>query len=226
MQFEAATPGVDVVLNLAGSQQLAVQLANGAPADLFASANEPQMQAAVQAGRVEEGAPQPFATNRLVIAVPADNPGAVFALADLATPGLKLVLADEAVPAGEYARQLLRNAAGASEYGAGFADAVLANVVSYEENVRSVLNKVLLGEADAGIVYTSDLLPDRADRADEVATVPIPDAFNVVATYPVAVVSDAPNPELARAFLDLLLSPAGQAVLADFGFAPAGKSTP
>lgn len=215
--FEAANPGVDVVFNLAGSQQLAQQLASGAPGDLFASANARQMNVAIEAGRVAAGTAQIFVGNHLVVVAPADNPAGLESLGDLAQPGLKLVLADAAVPVGEYSLAVLENAEASGSFAAGFAEVVTANVVSYEENVRAVLNKVVLGEADAGIVYTSDVMPS---VSDQVVLIEIPADINVLATYPVAVLTDAELPDAAQAFVDLLLAPEGQAVLGEFGFLP------
>ncbi|MEZ4767575.1 MAG: molybdate ABC transporter substrate-binding protein [Caldilineales bacterium] len=216
-QFEAANPGVDVVFNFAGSQQLAQQLAQGAAVDLFASANDRQMGAAIDAGRVIAGTQRAFAGNDLVIITPADNPARLKTLQDLATPGVKLVLAASNVPVGDYTLAFLEKAAASSQVAADYDQAVLANVMSYEENVKAVLSKVLLGEADAGIVYTSDVPPD---LQDEVQRIEIPDAINVLATYPIALVTDAPNPVLARRFLDFVLSSEGQAVLARHGLIP------
>jgi molybdate transport system substrate-binding protein len=204
-----------VVFNFAGSQQLAQQLGSGAPADVFASANNRQMQVAVDAGRVLTDAVRTFAGNRLVIVTPGDNPAAIATLTDLATPGLKLILADPAVPVGQYARELLAQASAAPAYSAAFSSTVLANVVSYEENVRAVLAKVTLGEADAGIVYASDVTGDQRSRVRVVA---IPDAINVIASYPIAPVTDSARPDLAQAFVDFVLGPDGQAILASYGF--------
>jgi molybdate transport system substrate-binding protein len=213
-QFKAENPGVDVVFNFAGSQQLAQQLGQGAAADLFASANSAQMQAAIDAGRIISGTQQIFAGNRLVVVVPADNPAGIASLQDLTQPGIKLVLAAKEVPVGGYALNFLEKASASPDFAAGYDAAVLANVVSYEENVKAVLSKVLLGEADAGIVYSSDVGPDLADQALRIA---IPDELNTLAAYPIALIADAPNPDLARSFLALLLSPEGQAVLASHG---------
>jgi len=219
--FEVVHPGVDVVLNLAGSQQLAQQLGLGAPADVFASANPQQMQAAVEAGRVESDAPQPFASNRLVVVVPEDNPAGPVRLQDLARPGLRLVLAAEEVPVGRYSRHFLEKASRDEAFGAEYGQQVLAQVASFEQNVRAVLTKVALGEADAGIVYTSDLV---GAGADGVARIDIPDAFNSVAFYPIAPVSESPHPDLARAFVVFVLSSEGQEILTRYGFAPARPS--
>ena len=152
--FEATHPGVNVVFNFGGSQNLRTQLEQGAQADVFASANQKEMDAVAAAGLAAPGAARTFVTNRILVVLPKSNPGAVHTLQDLARPGLKLILADEAVPAGRYARQVLDGLN--ATYGASFRDDVLANVVSNEDNVKQVVAKVQLGEADAGIVYASD----------------------------------------------------------------------
>lgn len=211
--FSTANPGVTVVFNFAGSNQLATQIGQGAPADVFASANTAQMDVAVEAGRVDAGAPQIFVTNRLVVVYPADNPAGIAGLADLANPDTLLVLAAEEVPAGRYSLEFLDLAAADPAFGASFKDDVLGNVVSYEENVRSVLNKVALGEADAGIVYTSDLV-----GVEGVAGLEIPDALNVLAEYPIAPLNDSAQADVAAAFVDLVLSDVGQGILAAYGF--------
>jgi molybdate transport system substrate-binding protein len=215
--FQAAHPGTNIVYNFAGSQQLVQQLGQGAPADVFASANGAQMQVAVNAGRVVSGTQRNFAHNRLVVIYPLDNPAAITTLEDLAKPGIKLVLAAAEVPVGSYSLQFLGKASATVDFGRAYSETVLANVVSYEENVRSVLSKVALGEADAGIVYTSDVV---GDGAAQVGKIQIPDELNTVANYPVAVISDSANPELARAFMDYLLAADGQEVLAAYGFLP------
>jgi molybdate transport system substrate-binding protein len=215
--FEAANPAATVVLNFANSQQLAQQLGQGAPADVFASANHRQMQVAIAAGRVAEGMPQEFVNNRLVVVVPADNPGSVETLADLVQPGLKLVLAAEDAPIGAYSRDYLARAAAGGEFGNDYDERVLANVVSYEQTVKAVLTKVVLGEADAGIVYSSDVTPDVATPVQLIA---IPDELNTIAGYPIAPISDSQQPALAEAFVAYVLSAEGQATLANFGFIP------
>jgi molybdate transport system substrate-binding protein len=215
--FEEANPGVTMVLNFAGSQQLAQQLAQGAPADVFASANPRQMQVAIEAGQIQEGTEQIFANNRLVVVVPADNPGGVETLQDLAQPGLKLVLAAEDVPVGTYSRDYLDKAEASNTFENGYREALLDNVVSYEQTVKAVLTKVMLGEADAGIVYTSDITPNVADNVQQIA---IPDNLNTVATYPIALASDSEQPQLAQQFIGYVLSEEGQATLAAHGFLP------
>ncbi len=219
-QFEAAHPGVKVQFNFAGSQQLAQQLGQGAAADVFASANQKQMDAAVQAGRVEKDAARIFVRNRLVVVVPKNNPAGLNGLPDLARAGLKLVLAAKEVPVGQYSLDFLDKAVKDGSYGTDYRDKVLANVVSYEENVKSVLVKVALDEADAGIVYTSDVTGADAERVQQIT---IPDALNVIAAYPIAPVKDSASPQLAQEFVDLVLSPAGQSKLAEYGFIPVEK---
>jgi molybdate transport system substrate-binding protein len=213
--FEAAHPGATVQFNFAGSQDLATQLTNGAPADVFASANQKQLDVAVTAGRIDKGVSQIFVKNRLVVVVPTANPAKLAELKDLAKPGLKLVLANKSVPVGQYALDFLTKASKDTSFGATFQADVLKNVVSYEQNVKAVLTKVSLGEADAGIVYTTDIT---ADVKDKVTKLDIPDALNTVASYPIAVVKDSKNADLAKAFVDFVLSADGQAVLAKYGF--------
>ena len=214
-QFEAAHPGVDVVLNLAGSQQLRAQLEQGAQADVFASANTKEMNAAVGSSVIVSGTQKTFARNRLVVIYPKDNPGKIAALADLAKPGLKLVVADKAVPVGQYTLDMLDKMRRDPAYSADFAGKVQANVVSRENDVKAVVAKVRLGEADAGVVYSTDVT---AAAAQDVTPLAIPDQFNQIATYPIAPLARAPQPDLAQQFVDLVLSDAGQELLAGFGF--------
>ena len=222
-RFESANPGTTVVYNFGGSQQLAQQLGQGAPADVFASANARQMEVAVESGRVISGTPRNFVHNRLVVIYPADNQAGISTLQDLTQPGLHLVLAAPEVPVGAYSLDFLNKAAATVEFGATYSETVLSNVVSYEENVRSVLSKVVLGEADAGIVYTSDVF---GYAAAQVGQIDIPDALNTVASYPLATVADSAYAELAAAFVDYVLGEQGQQILADFGFVPIASDEP
>jgi molybdate transport system substrate-binding protein len=213
--LEAAHPGLSITYNFAGSQTLVTQVKEGAQADVFASADTKQMNAAIANGSVS-GNPVTFVHNRLVIVTPKDNPAGIASAADLAKSGLRLVLAQAEVPVGRYARQAICTMdADSATYGEAFADRVGGNIVSEEENVRDVLAKVQLGEADAGIVYVSDA----ASAGDDVQRIDIPDAVNVLATYPIAAVSGG-NQALAEAFIAYVLSPDGQATLGDFGFEP------
>lgn len=218
--YEEEHQGVAVTLNLAGSQQLAQQLAQGAPADVFASASEAAMATTMEAGRVASGAAQAFAGNRLVVVAPVANEASVATAGDLARPRIRLVLADATVPAGQYARSYLAAASTPAGFGNDYEKKVLANVVSYEQNVRAVLTKVALGEADAGIVYESD------SASSEVSRIPIPTALNVAATYFIAPVNGSAAPELAEGFIRFVLSQEGQAILARHGFLPAEPSAP
>ena len=216
-RFEAQNPGVKVTFSFAGSQQLAQQLDQGAAADVFASASSKYMDAAVASRRVNPAEVKVFAKNRLVVIFPKDNPAGLQALKDLAKPGLKLDLADKAVPVGQYALDFLDQAAKDAALGPAYKQQVLKNVVSYEDNVKAVLTKVALGEADAGIVYRTDIT---AEAAAKVGQLEIPDALNTLAAYPLAVLSDSRQPALAAAFVALALSPAGQSVLAEYSFLP------
>jgi molybdate transport system substrate-binding protein len=219
--YEREHPGVIVVFNFAGSQALAQQIIEGAPADGFASANQTQMEVVVEAGEVVTGTQQVFARNRLVVIYPQDNPAGLKGLKDLAEPGLKLVFAAQEVPVGQYSLEFLEKASADPAFGPAYQEGVLANVVSYEDNVKAVLAKVALGEADAGIVYTSDISEEEAGK---VGRLDIPAALNVIAAYPIAPVQRSENPELAQAFIDLVLSPEGQAILTKYNFIPAEKA--
>ncbi len=215
-QFKQRNPGVTLEFNFAGSQQLRTQLEQGAVADVFASANTKEMNAAIQAGVIVSGTSATFVRNRLAVIVPKDNPGDIQELKDLSKPGLKIVLAAASVPVGGYALSSLDKLN--ADFGASYSRTVLANVVSYEDNVKQVVAKVQLGEADAGIVYTSDVTPQVADK---LIKLDIPDQYNVLAMYPIAVLKSAPNAELAQAFMDFVLSAQGQTILRKWGFIPA-----
>ncbi|HEX9333888.1 MAG TPA: molybdate ABC transporter substrate-binding protein [Anaerolineales bacterium] len=211
--FEAANPGVTVTFNFAGSQALRTQIEQGAPADVFASANTTEMDALIKGSFVASDAPQAFLKNKLVVILPANNPAGLTKLEDLAKSGIKLVLAAEEVPVGKYARQALDTMNG--QFESDFKDKVLANVVSNEDNVKQVVAKVQLGEADAGIVYTSDAI-----ASPDLKTIEIPAALNVIAKYPIAPLAKSANADLAKAFLEYVLSSDGQAVLQKWGFTP------
>ncbi len=212
--FEERNPGVEVRQSFESSTTLLAQIRQGASADVFASAAEEEMDAAVQDGLVA-GDPEVFVRNREVIMVPQDNPAGVRSLRDLAEPGIKLVLAEDGVPAADYAVEILGKAD--AEYGSGFEEDVLSNVVSREADVRAAVNRVALGDADATFGYASDHTPDVRDRVKAIA---IPEDLNVVAAYPIAALKDARNPELAREWVELVVSEEGQRVLEAWGFEP------
>lgn len=215
--FEHRFPGVHVVLSLGGSQKLSAQLQQGAPADVFASAAQRNMDEVVAAGLVSADSVRVFARNWLVVVYSPKKLAisGTATLGDLAKPGIKLVVADKSVPAGAYTEKMLEKAQSDSRFGSQFCKAFRANIVSFETDVRSVLNKVALGEADAGVVYQSDLA---AHEAASLRSLQIPQKLNVEAEYPVAVLSKSPNTGLARRFVELLLSDRGKIALKQHGF--------
>ena len=209
----------NVEFNFAGSQQLSGQLREGARADIFASADEMQMQAAVDAGRIEMESVKIFACNRLIVgygrgvAGASDAAPGIESLLKLAQPGHKIVVGAEAVPIGLYTRQFLANAAQDDRFGPGFRAGFEANIVSEEQNVRGILSKLQLGEADAGVVYASDLVGITELQRGE-----IPAHLNVSAVYPIALTQDSRQPEQAATFITFLFSEEGTAVLEAHGF--------
>ena len=211
--FEASNPDVTVVFNFGGSQNLRTQIEQGAPADVFASANTKEMDTLVAGKFVKTDSPKIFLTNQLVVILPKNNPAGIASLEDLSKPGLKLVLAAEDVPAGKYARQILENLN--ATLGSDYQEKVLANVVSNEDNIRQAVTKVQLGEADASIVYVSD-----AVAVPDLPQIKIPADVNVVAEYPIASLLESTNSELANSFIAYVLSSDGQATLKKWGFTP------
>ncbi len=198
--FEDANPGVDVVLNLGPSSGLREQILEGAPADVFASANTSNMDQVVEAGE-NASEPEIFVTNLLQIAVPTGNPGGVVGLDDFANEALLIGLCAEDVPCGDFGRQALEKAG------------VTPSIDTNEPDVRALLTKIEAGELDAGITYVTDVLStDGAEGVD------IPEEFNVVAEYPIATLASAPNPEGGAAFVEFVLSEAGQEILTSYGF--------
>jgi molybdate transport system substrate-binding protein len=214
--MEQQNAGLQVTFNFAGSQQLATQIEEGAKADVFASADQRWMDYARQHDLIA-GAPRVFVRNLLVVIVPTANPAHVVQLQDLSRQGVKVVIEAEAVPAGKYSREALAKLNRAPGLPPNYSQLVLHNVVSEEDNVKAVVTKVQLAEADAGIVYQSDVTPAVAGK---LTVIQIPRDYNVVASYPIALVKGALNPEAGRQFIDLVLSPAGQRVLRDQNFIP------
>jgi molybdate transport system substrate-binding protein len=205
--FMTANPGITVTFNFGSSTDLASQIQSEGTADVFASASGSAMDSLASDPGVTDRTN--FATNRLVIITPPDDPAGIASIADLAKRGVQLVLAAKGVPVGDYARQSLTSA--------GLLSEAMQNVVSNEDDDASVVAKVTSGEADAGIVYTSDV----AAAGNAVRSVTIPAAVNVVASYPIAVVAGSTQSETATSFLSEVIGPAGQATLKDFGFGPA-----
>ncbi len=214
--LEAAHPGLKIAFNFAGSQDLVSQLQQGAKADVLATASVKTMAAAIKNGSID-GSSTLFTQNRLTIVVPKDNPAGIKSAADLSKAGVKLVLAAVAVPVGQYAHDsICKMGLDEKTYGAKFAAKVASNIASEEDNVKAVLAKVQTGEADAGIVYTTDVTATAARDVKEFA---IPAKVNVIAKYPIAAVKGG-NSALAQAFIGYVLGPDGQATLKSFHFEP------
>ncbi|MET9958089.1 molybdate ABC transporter substrate-binding protein [Streptomyces sp. NPDC006326] len=196
--YEKSHPGTKITFSFAGSQELVAQVKQGAPADALVTADTKSMDSV----KDQTGTPAVIAKNRLVIATTEGNPKKVDELKDLADPDLKVVLAAPEVPAGKYSKKILDD------------QKITVKPVSQEPNVRAVLSKVELGEADAGLVYKTDAdsAPDKVDAVD------IPDAQNAVASYPAASLKESKNAEAAAAFVAWLSGPEAQKILADAGF--------
>jgi molybdate transport system substrate-binding protein len=212
--YETANPGTTLTISTDSSAALKTQIEQGAPADLFLSADTKNPQALVDAG-LTDGAAVDFAGNQLVVIVPTDDPAGIETPADLATPGVKIIAAGDEVPITKYANQVVENLAKEPGYPADFVAAYQANIVSKEDNVKAVVAKLELGEGDAAIVYVTD-----AKISTKVASVEVPDSANVVATYAGVVVKATESPDAAAAFLTWLAGPDGQAILSGFGFLP------
>jgi molybdate transport system substrate-binding protein len=213
--YETANPGVRITLSTDSSSALETQIEQGAPADVFLAADVTNPKKLVDQG-LAAGEPVTFARNTLTVIVPIANAARIASPADLARTGIKVVAAGDQVPITTYARQLLDNLAKEPGYPADFVARVAANVVSKEDNVKAVVAKIELGEGDAGIVYVTD-----AQASTKVATVDVPDAANVPATYAAVVVKASKNADAARTFLSWFAGPDGAAILASFGFLPA-----
>lgn len=205
--FEASHPGTTVTFSFGPSDGLAGQIESEGAADVFASASATWMDDVSK--KVGVTHLTPFATNELVVITPPDNPAKISSLQDLSRPGVQLILAAPGVPVGDYAREALKNA--------GIANAAEANVVSNEQDDASLVAKIVSGEADAAIVYVSDVT---SAVAPTVHGVTIPADVNITAAYPIAVVDGAPNPDAAAAFIDYVAGAAGQSTLGSFGFLP------
>jgi molybdate transport system substrate-binding protein len=206
--------GIAVTFNYGGSDTLATQIKQGAPVDVFASANNAQMKVVSDAGLIA-GIPKTFAKNRLVLISPKGAAMKFASPADLAKPGAKVVLAAATVPVGGYARATFGKLSGTSGYPADFPAAVEKNVVSNELDVKAVVTKISLGEGDAGVVYSTDVTPSVTPKLD---VLPFPSAVAPDIEYPIAALKNAPNAKGAQAFVDYIVSPEGQAFLKTRGF--------
>jgi len=212
--YEAANPGTTLTISTDSSATLETQIEQGAPADVFLSADTSNPKKLVDKG-LADGAAVTFAGNKLTIIVPSANPAGIKSPADLARAGVKIIAAGDAVPITKYATQLVGNLAKEAGYPPNFAAMYAANIVSKEDNVKAVVAKIELGEGDAGIVYVTD-----AKASTKVATVDVPDRANVPATYDGVVVKASKSAAAAQAFLAWFAGPDGQAILGTFGFLP------
>jgi molybdate transport system substrate-binding protein len=210
--FTRTHPGTQFIFSFAGTDTLAAQIEQGAPADVFAGASSKYGDELSGKGLID--APQAFATNKLIVILPAANQAHIATLEDLAKPGVKLIIGDPTVPIGAYTRKVLTNLD--ATYGAGYSAKVLKNVVSNALQVTSITSDVQLGEADAGFVYVTDAL----GAGDKVARIALPAAAQATATYPIAAVKGAKNVTVARQFAAFLLSADAQALLKQAGFGP------
>ena len=210
--YQQAHPGVMIKLNFAGSQILEQQIASGAPADVFASADLANMMKASGAGLV--GDSQVFVKNKLTVIIPTSNPGKINTLHDLANKGVKIDIEASTVPAGKYSLQVLDKMALSPQYGPAYVSAVKANFVSLETDVKAVVTKVQLAEVDAGFVYVTDA----GAAKDKVTMIQIPDTFNVIAQYPIAVTKSSAHASDAQAFMQYILAKDAQDVLQQYGF--------
>jgi molybdate transport system substrate-binding protein len=212
--WAAEDANVALTFSTGSSAALRVQIEQGAPADVFLSADLANPQQLVDDG-LSDGPPQAYASNSLTIIVPAGNPAAITTAADLARPGLCIVAAGTEVPITKYAEQSVARLASLPGYDSSFADGYAANVCSREDNVAAVVAKIALGEGDAAIVYATD-----ARSAGSIEAIGLPDAANVRATYAAVVIGASARATDAHAFVDWLTGPAGQSILDGFGFGP------
>jgi molybdate transport system substrate-binding protein len=212
--YETAIPGATVTLSTGSSAALETQIEQGAPADVFLSADTTNPKKLVDAG-LADAAAVTFAANELTVIVPTANPAGITSSKDLARSGVKVIAAGDEVPITKYAAQLVDNLAKEAGYPADFAAKYTANIASKEEDVKSVVAKIEIGEGDAGIVYVTD-----AKASTKVTTVDVPPSANVPATYAGVVVKASKNAAAAKAFLDWFAGPDGQAILSSFGFLP------
>lgn len=214
--YENAT-NMSVEFNFDGVPALRAQIEQGAYADVLVSANLKHMDALKSEGFINNSTVEVFARNKVAIIVPNGNPANITSLKDLAAPGVKILMGTKDLPAGDYALQVLDRLAADPEYGPVYKESVLSNVVSQETTVNRIVSKIALGEADAGFAFISDVSPEMIGKVTRIS---VPDKYNVVGDFPVGVLSQSKYPEEAQAFLDLMRSSDGQAVLEKYGFIP------
>ena len=211
--FIEVNSDADILLNFSSSSTLAAQLLQGAPADIFASANELQMDLVIDSNLIAADTVDIFAHNQLMLITPADNPAAIESIPDLTKDSVLLVLAAEGTPIRAYTDAMI--ASHSDDYGENFIEQVMQNLVSEESNVRQVVTRIALGEADAGIVYQSDAI---GAVAEQLRAFEIDPAHNQLASYPIAPLAASTNPALAQRFISFVLSPAAQPIFAEYGF--------
>ncbi|HWQ67009.1 MAG TPA: molybdate ABC transporter substrate-binding protein [Methanospirillum sp.] len=216
--FEAAHPGVQVTENFDSSATLETQIKEGAATDLFLPASTKNMDNLVKENVIGKDTVTPYATNKLAIIVPVDNPAKITGLADLAKSGVKIVSETAEVPVRKYTEQMLNKTVNDTAYGQAFVDGFKANIVSEETNVAGATTKVALGEADAGITYYSDVTKELGAK---IKIIDIPENLNVVASYNAGILTESKQSELAKEFISLLTSEEGKTALKDYKFSPA-----
>jgi len=215
--YEAENENVRIDLVFDGSQALRTQIEQGANPDIFVSASTKHMKALQDGGFMENSTVTPFLENNLALIVPVDNPANINDLADLNKSGVKLVIGTRDVPFGDYTRQMFEKLAADPAYGEAYRDAVMANVISEETAVSSVVPKLALGEADAAIVYKSDVSKDDLEK---VARIEVPAEYNVMATYPLGILAESSQKAEAESFIAFVRGPDGSAILTEYGFDP------
>lgn len=213
--FEAAHPGVHVMTNFDSSGTLETQIKEGAPADLFLPASDQNIQNLVKAKLLDNSSVTPYATNKLAVIVPVDNPKGITGLADLGKTGVKIVSEVSTVPVRKYTEQMLTKLSNDVDYGPVFVKRFKRNIISEETNVAGATSKVALGAADAGVTYFSDVTKG---LADQINVIEIPDKYNVVASYSAGIISESPHKDLAKEYIDLLKSEQGKTTLKDYKF--------
>lgn len=210
--------GIAVEINFDGAPALRAQIEQGAYADLLAFADYRHMKALQLEGYINNSTVRTFAKNQMAVVVPLHNPANISSLADLASPGILILMGIEELPAGYHAREVLSKLANDSEYGPGYRDNVMANIVSLETTVNRIVSKVALGEADAGFAFTSDVSPTMVGKVTKIS---IPDRYNVAVDFPIGALKQSSHPREAQNFIDLVMSSQGQAVLKKYEFIPA-----
>ena len=212
--FEDKNDDIDVQISFATGQQQLEQMKNGAVVDIFAAAKEQQMLDAITLGFVPDNSQQVFARNRIVVIMPNNNPGNIQELSDLANPGVSLIVGADKTAVGQYTIAFLDKITSADSYTLDYKESVLRNVISYETDVKAVLTKIILGEGDAGIVFVSDFVSNK----DKLLQIEIPDSFNEMINYTIAITNEGQPNKDARQFLDFVMSSDGQEIVEKFGF--------